>query len=161
MKKTILLIMMLFVFGGVNKAWSEVGAHMHVAVLFIDNAGANFDFPKEISGEDVMAPLHGKAEILSFTHSANIKDGDVQNIQNDTLRFDKDENMQDFGVNCSLSMSTESGWSVAGLCKVFLDGKEKSKTHVIPHVKLLKQVVWYQLFIDKENHIVAGCISIV
>lgn len=155
MKKMILLIMMLVAFGGINKAWAEVGSHMHVAILFIGKGGLDFDFPKEIKGEDVMAPLHGKAEIWTFTHSANIKHGDVQNIQNDTLRFDENDKMQDYGVNCSLSMSTTSGWAVSGLCKVFLSGKDHTKTHFIANVKLPKTVVWYQLFEDKENHVIA------
>lgn len=155
MKKMFLLFMSIWLLFNINTAWSEEGTHAHVAVFFVDKSAQGESFPAEIQGDDIEGPLRGKAELMTFAHSANIKDGDVLNIQNDTLRFNEAGTMEDYGINCSLSMAAKGTWTMAGLCKVFLSGKDKTATHIIPSIQLKKSLIWYKLFEDKKNHVVA------
>ncbi|MDQ6961984.1 MAG: hypothetical protein Q9M28_05580 [Mariprofundaceae bacterium] len=156
MKKTFLCLMSIWLLFNINAAWASDGTHVHIAVLFIDKGALNESFPAELVGDDIEGALKGKAELMTFAHSANILNGDVLNIQNDTLRFNDAKEMEDYGINCSLSMSVASGsWTTAGLCKVFLSGKDKQVTHIIPSVSFKKSLVWYKLFEDKANHIIA------
>jgi len=154
MKKIILLSMLLMLVT-INTAWAEKGTHMHVAIFFIDPGISANSLAKEIKGEDIEGPLRGKAEMMTFVHSANIIDGDVQNIQNDTLRFDQANNMQDKGVNCSLTMHTTPNWNIKGLCKLFLDGKDHVESKIIQATPLASSLVWYQLFADEEHRVAA------
>ncbi|MDQ6962591.1 MAG: hypothetical protein Q9M28_08700 [Mariprofundaceae bacterium] len=153
--KKILFLSIIMLFGTFSNAWAEQGTHMHVAIFFIHDNALSTDFSKSIAGADIEAALKGKAELMTFVHSANIKDGDVQNIQNDTLRFNDKDEMEDFGVNCSLSMKADTGWSVSGLCKIFLNGKDHTESHIIKHVALAKEITWYPIFVDKEHLVVA------
>jgi len=153
MNKLVLLIA-VWMFLGINVAWAEKGTHMHMAVFFVDKSAYNETLPAEIKGDDIEGPLRGKAELMTFTHSANINHNDVLNIQNDTLRFDENHNMQDRGINCSLTMKTEPIWTVSGLCKVFLSGKDKTETHIIKAIPLKSSLVWYKVFEDNINHVI-------
>jgi len=153
--KKIIVLGMLAMLGSINTAWAEAGTHMHVAIFFIDPGVSASSLPSEVKGENIEQPLKGKAELMTFVHSANIKDGDVQNIQNDTLRFDSSNKMQDYGVNCSLTMNTMPIWNVKGMCKLFLDGKGTQVTKVIKQKEITESLIWYQLFVDEEHRAVA------
>ncbi|MDX8386932.1 MAG: hypothetical protein R8M46_00155 [Ghiorsea sp.] len=131
----------------------QAGEHAHFAAFFDNGSNKSFAFPTVINGDNVEQDmLKLGAEMMIFAHSAGIKNGDVWTLQNDTLREVGGE-FQDFGLDCKLSMKL-GPFKVAGLCSVFMTGAANSKTKTFIKPMLVeKEVVWYKLFEDKENHL--------
>ncbi len=128
-----------------NFAIAGQGTHGHFAAFL----GEGVDFPDTIKGDDIEGPMVKKgAEMMLFAHSASIRDGDVLNLQNDTLR-DVGGEFKDFGLNCQVSIAATGDWAVSGMCKVFFTGN--SKLVAIPSVPVNEQLVWYKLFEDKTQ----------
>jgi len=132
-------------------AHADVGIHSHFAAFFDDGKNANLVFPETVSGDDIEGPmLKIGAEMMLFTHSVNIHDGDVLNLQNDTLRETSDGTFKDFGLNCALTVHTAGSWTIGGSCKSFITGNNEG-VHVVKDVHAPEFLVWYKVFEDKEQ----------
>ena len=133
---------------GLSTAYA--GTHVHFAAFFNDGKNANFTFPATVVGDDIEGPLASQgAEMMLFAHSVFIHDGDVLNLQNDTLR-EVDGTFKDFGLNCQVTMHTNGDWKVSGMCETFITGNAKNKQIIMP-TPLPKQLIWYKVFEDTEQ----------
>ena len=138
-------------FGALNIAQAAPGTHVHFAAFFSNGTQANFKFPATVVGDDIEKPMVEKgAEMMLFAHSVSIHDGDVLNLQNDTLREMSDGTFHDFGLNCQITMRTESKWTVSGMCQTFLTGEAQNNQIILP-VSIPKQLVWYKVFEDQDQ----------
>jgi len=132
-------------------AHADVGIHSHFAAFFNDGKNADMVFPETVTGDDIEAPmLKIGAEMMLFTHSVNIQDGDVLNLQNDTLREGNDGAFKDFGLNCALTVHTAGPWTIAGSCKSFITGGNEG-IHIIKDIHAPEFLVWYKVFEDKAQ----------
>ncbi len=130
-------------------AWGGAGAHAHFAAFFNNGTNSSLVFPDTVKGDDIEGPmLKMGAEMMLFTHSISIHNGDVLNLQNDTLR-DTGNGFKDFGLDCALTIDTAGDWTISGQCKSFIDG-EKSNVHIIK-AHTPEFLVWYKVFEDKEQ----------
>lgn len=146
MKRFLLSIIAAFAFLGAS-TMAMAGTHVHFAAFF---GGKGHDFPATVAGDDIEGPLTKQgAEMSLFAHSAAIKNGDVLNLQNDTLREVNGE-FKDMGINCQISMSIEGEWKVAGRCEVFMSGDARAN-HTIAPTPIAKELIWYKVFEDKEQ----------
>jgi len=131
-------------------AQAATGTHVHFAAFFDNGKKADFKFPETVAGDDIEAPLVAKGgEMMLFTHSVSIQDGDVLNLQNDTLR-EVGDSFKDFGLNCQITMHTKGIWNVSGMCETFITGEGKNNQIILP-VSISKQLIWYKVFEDKEQ----------
>lgn len=142
--------------GTVYAADSHIDSHVHMTAWFKNPGHESFKFPDVIRGEesDLFDGMGDSADFLVLTQTTGIEDGDVLNIQNDVLRVnDETGEMEDFGLNCQLSMSTSGEfWSLAGKCDVFLPGlgSGRSKGFIRPF-PLKEEVVWYKVWESEET----------
>jgi len=158
MKKMLLACMSALVYMGMpmigEATASEQGTHVHVAAFFKDPGQESFQWPEEIKGEDIIGALHGKADFLVLTQTVGIHNGDVLNIQNDVLREEKGDQFEDLGINCQLSVNTESAkWKVAGKCNIFLphiNGGEKVLGIIAAHA-IETEKVWHHVWDDPKS----------
>jgi hypothetical protein len=129
---------------------SEIGTHVHVALFFKIPGENSFVWPEEIPGEDIMGALEGKADFLIMTQTVKINDGDVINVQNDTLRSAAGAGIEDIGANCQLTvMTSKNPWTIAGKCDVFIPELAKHKTTgiIMPH-PIESERVWHHVWDD-------------
>jgi len=120
-------------FGALNIAQAAESAHVHFAAFFNNGSNVNFKFPATVIGDNIEKPMVEKgAEMMLFAHTVSIHDGDVLNLQNDTLREMSDGTFHDFGLNCHITMRTESKWTASGMCQTFLTGEEQHNQIIPP-----------------------------
>jgi hypothetical protein len=108
--------------------------------------------------------MEAGSHILLLSHTADIKDGDVVNIQTDVLRADKGGKLGDSGINCQLSFQDNStkdttSFAVGGLCKILeiTSDKDLSLKALIPPASVPDTAqgedVWVQLYEDPKTGI--------
>jgi len=152
MKKIIYSMLMMAAwlgFSAVAQA-GATGTHVHFAAFFNNGTQAGFSFPNTVVGDDIEAPMVEKgAEMMLFTHSVSIKNNDVLNLQNDTLR-EVGGAFKDFGLNCQITMHTGGDWNVSGMCETFITGEGKNNQVILP-ITIPKQLIWYKVFEDKDQ----------
>ena len=131
-------------------ASAGTGIHGHFAAFFDNGSNPNLSFPDTVEGDDIEGPLLKiGAEMMLFTHSVNLQNGDVLNLQNDTLR-DTGNGFRDFGLDCALTIDTDGNWTISGSCKSFVSGQDENQ-HIIKGVHPEKFLVWYKVFEDKKQ----------
>jgi len=147
MMKILMMCMLLLANMGIASA---AGTHVHFAGFFNNGTQAGFSFPDTVVGDDIEAPMaKNGAEMMLFAHSVSIQDGDVLNLQNDTLR-EVGGVFKDFGLNCQITVHSAGDWNVSGQCETFITGDNKNNQLILP-VPIPKQLVWYKVFEDKEQ----------
>jgi len=136
---------------GLSMPMAYAGTHVHFAAFFATKGPGSVNYPDTVKGDDIEGPMMKQgAEMMLFAHSVSVKDGDILNLQNDTLRSKgAGGEFDDFGLNCQISMKVDDSMGVGGLCEIFVTrGKEN---HVIKPTPIKEQLVWYKVFEDKEQ----------
>jgi len=132
---------------------AEEGTHVNVAAFFKIPGKESFQWPEVIKGEDIIGALNGKADFLVLTQTVGIHNGDVLNIQNDVLRAGSGSGFEDLGINCQLSVNTETDiWHIGGKCDVLLPhlNGEKVLGIIKPHdVKTEK--IWHHVWDEPKT----------
>ncbi len=129
---------------------ARAGEHVHLAAFFSTHGPGSVQFPATVKGDDIEGALAPKgAELMLFAHSVSLMDGDVISVMNDTLRSQGNKGFGDFGMDCQLSVKTQGGMKVGGLCNVFVTaGKEQ---FIIKPTPIADQLVWYKLLEDAKQ----------
>ncbi len=134
--------------GFASPAWA--GDHVHFAAFFSTNGPGSVNYPDTVKGDAIEGPLLKRgAEMMLFAHSVSLKDGDIISVQNDTLRADKSGDFKDFGLDCQITVHTQGGMTVGGMCNVFVTKGKVMK--VLPVQKIGEPLVWYKVFEDKAQ----------
>ncbi len=150
-----LLALMAAVCAGAGKATAGKGLHLHFAAFFSTNGPGTVQYPARVPGEDIEAALAQRgAELLLFAHSVSIKDGDVITVANDTLRAEGGA-LQDFGLDCHLTVHRKPELAAGGLCNVFVTTTKQKL--VVPEQPIRERLVWVKVFEDSRQG-VAGYI---
>jgi len=136
---------------GIGKA-----AHAELAVFYMLPGQTP---PKEVQGQGALAllkALEGKAQLLAFSHSTGLKDGDVMLIANDVLR-EGGNKAEDVGVDCEmiLHVKNEEIVTVSGRCAVQVfdisRGKQITRKLIIKPITLGKH--WTLVAYDEAEHV--------
>ena len=134
----------------------DVSVSLNIAAIHAEKAG--YDFPAVLEGSDIRAQLPG-TQYIFLVHTAELRNGDVIMINNNTLREDKTGNLKDDGVDCQLSISLSEDTEtidVAGLCNFFLikkGGAELKSQGIIPSTTLAAPLYWILLHEDSKTGI--------
>ncbi|MDX8377089.1 MAG: hypothetical protein R8L53_03595 [Mariprofundales bacterium] len=127
-------------------------SHVHIAVMFKTEGHEAFKFPAKIVGEDILGSLGENADFLALTQTVSPRDGDIISLQNDLMRGDGDGNIEDFGVNCVLSVHTVGVWTMGGKCDIILSNVVKGRSvGLIKPTPLAKEAVWYNVWEDANT----------
>jgi hypothetical protein len=129
-------------------AWAGKGTNVHFAAFFSSGGPGSVNFPDAVKGDDIQASLMKKgAEMMLFAQSSSVKDGDVLNVQNDTLRSTA-AGFKDIGLDCHIMVKSDPGIRIIGQCGVHM---AKKKKHTIPFTPIGDRLVWHKVFEDKKQ----------
>ncbi len=152
-KKTLLAASLLSFISATPAMASDTDSHVHVAAFFKIPGQQSFQWPEDIDGEDIIGALKGKADFLMLTQTVGLHDGDVLNVQNDTLRTGSGDDFEDMGMDCQLTVNTGAKvWNVSGKCDLNLPHiGNKKVTGIITSHQIPSERVWHHLWDDKET----------
>lgn len=135
---------------GLSMPVAYAGTHVHFAAFFATKGPGSVNYPDTVKGDDIEGPMVKQgAEMMLFAHSVSIKDGDILNLQNDTLRSSGSGDFDDFGLNCQISMKVGGDMGVGGLCEIFVTKGKQNQ--IIKPTPIKEELVWYKVFEDKEQ----------
>jgi len=146
----------LLCLGAVESSAAEI---RNVNFAVFQKQSDDFEFEAIVLGKfsDFIDEMKG-AQVLLISHTTNSVDGDVINVQQDVLR-DSDGDLNDIGINCSLTFSDLSSdenteFELGGLCKI-LDSLNENVTAIIPMASLpdTDQGIdaWVEIYEDKAS----------
>jgi len=150
------LLLGLICLGAVESSAAEI---RNVNFAVFQKQSDDFEFEAIVLGKfsDFIDEMKG-AQVLLISHTTNSVDGDVINVQQDVLR-DSDGDLNDIGINCSLTFSDTSTddnteFQLGGLCKI-LDSLNANVTAIIPMASLpdTSQGVdaWVEIYEDEAS----------
>ena len=130
---------------------SDTDSHVHVAAFFKVPGQQAYQWPEDIDGEDIIGAFKGKADFLMLTQTVGIHSGDVLNIQNDVLRTGSGDSYEDMGIDCQLTVDTETKvWNVGGKCDLNLPHVGNKKvTGIITSHPIPTERVWHHVWDDQ------------
>ena len=130
-----LLVLFLHTTGYAKAVEIKTERHVNFLVLQTKHEVA---FDPIISGSlgNIIVTLEHQADVLFSSHTPNIKDRDIINIQTDVLRLTQANVLADSGFNCRFIFDDESDeqmsfYSISGVCdylKATLSGTSKVQT---------------------------------
>jgi hypothetical protein len=139
---------------------------LNFAAFQKNNPQGKWDYDALVLGRfsSFISNMEAGSHILLLSHTADIKDGDVVNIQTDVLRADKGGKLGDSGINCQLSFEDRStkqttSFAVGGLCTILeiTSTKDLSLKAIIPPASVPDTAqgedVWVQLYEDPKTGI--------
>ena len=139
---------------------------LNFAAFQKNNPQGKWDYDALVLGRfsSFISNMEAGSHILLLSHTADIKDGDVVNIQTDVLRADKGGKLGDSGINCQLSFEDHStkqttSFAVGGLCTILeiTTTKDLSLEAIIPPASVPDTAqgedVWVQLYEDPKTGI--------
>jgi len=132
-----------------------------VNIAVFQKEAASFEFDPIVVGsfKDFIGVMEG-SQVLLISHTADAKDGDVINIQQDVLR-EVGGTFSDAGINCQFSFNSESDgvnttFSIAGICHLLeqngADLKEVISPTMLPDA-LQGEDAWVELYENEKTGI--------
>jgi len=160
----LILPLSILVFGTPN---AKAGEERHVNLLALQAKQATANFDSIITGNlgQVITSMENKSHVLFATHTANIKDRDVINLQSDVLRLTSKNVLANGGFNCRFIFDDESDedsafYSISGICDQLVANRQgtKKKQSLIKRTMLSDPSttfnVWTRIFADEETGVV-------
>ena len=146
---------------------TKAGESRHVNLLALQTMQTATAFDPIITGNlgQVITTLEAKSDVLFATHTANIKDRDVINVQSDVLRLTSNNVLANGGFNCRFIFDDESDdssafYSISGICDQLVANQQgtKKKQSLIKRTMLSEPStsfnVWTLIYADNETGVV-------
>ena len=136
--------------------------HVNLIAFQADHADASFESILTGNLGELITSMEKDAHVFFSTHTAEVVDRDVINIQTDVLRMTNRNTLANGGVNCRFIFDDESDdesafYSISGICDQLIAGVNgtKKKQAIIKRTMLSDPSalfnVWTKFYEDKAS----------
>ncbi len=130
---------------------------INIAIFHKLHGQESFAYPTSVGGNDILQAMKGKAQFISLNHTSGLIDGDIITLTNDILREGANDNFEDFGVDCQLSVRLDAANAVlSGICQILMvdqDSRQIEHKAVVKPTTLQADHDWVLLYNDIEDGI--------